>query len=230
MKNNLKKKILSIIGLILVYVLISLSVYGLLRCFGLTSVDKIRAFVSKTGAWSYLVYFVFQVAVSTFICILPFEDELLTASAIILFGVNKGFLVSAFNMFVTSSLQFVMGRCFCKKVVAKIVGEDSISKYENYLSVKGEIMLPILYAIPLFPHDTLCVLAGMSKMKYWYFAPITFIMRSIEIVCVCFLGSGIIDFSMFGVIDWVIVANLLIIDVYLILKLQKFVENNINSR
>ena len=226
----MKKKLLKIVLLILIYVTISIVIYFVLKHFGLLNINNIRNLIQKYGLWSYLIYFIFQISVSTFICIIPFEDEFLTASAILLFGPVKGFFVASFNMFITSSIQFLIGRKFCKRLVAKIMGEDSIKKYQNYLSVKGEIMLPILYAIPLFPHDSLCILAGLSKMRYWYFAPITLIMRSIEIACVCFLGSGLIDFSLLTTIDWIIIVNLLIIDIYLILKLHKFVDNKINSR
>ena len=130
-------------------------------------------------------------------------------------------------MFATSTLQFMIGRYFCNGLVAKMLGEKSIEKYQNYLQVKGEIMLPILYLIPLFPHDSLCILSGMSKMKYIYFAPITLICRSIEIACICFLGSGLIDFSMLTILDWIILINLLVIDIYLLIKLQKYVESKI---
>ena len=225
----MKKNILKIITLVLIYVALSLGVYFLLRVLGLTSVDKIRDFVSGFGAWSYVVFFVFQVAVSTFVCIIPFEDELLTLSALVLFGPVKGFLIGALNMFVTSSLQFVIGRYFCKSIVEKFLGEQSVQKYQNYLQVKGELMLPILYAIPLFPHDSLCILAGLSRMKYWYFAPITLVMRSIEIASLCFLGSGIIDFGALTIFDWIVAANILIIDAYLLLRLHKYIENKVNK-
>jgi len=228
-KVRMKKNILKILGLILIYIAISIGIYFLLKIFDLDSVAKIRNFVSKAGAWSYVVFFVFQVTVSTFVCIIPFEDELLTLSALVLFGPVKGFLIGSFNMFVTSTLQFVFGRYFCKSIIAKLLGDKSIQKYENYLKVKGEIMLPILYAIPIFPHDSLCILAGMSKMKYWYFAPITLIMRSIEIGALCFMGSGLIDFGALGVLDWIIVINIIIIDIYLLLKLQKYIESKINK-
>ena len=225
----MKKKILKIVGLILIYVVISLGFYFVLCACGLNTVNKIRNFVDSAGAWGYLVFFLFQIIVSTFICIIPFEDELLTASAIVLFGPVKGFMVASFNMFVTSVLQFIIGRYFCKGLVAKIIGIDGVKKYENYLKGKGEIMLPILYALPLFPHDSLCILAGMSEMKLLYFAPITLIMRSIEIASLCFLGSGLIDFGAFTIMDWIIVINIIIVDIYLILKLQKYIENKINK-
>ncbi len=229
-KMHMKNKILKILLLILIYVAMSVVIYFILKYFGLLNVNNIRNLIQKYGLWSYLIYFIFQISISTFICIIPFEDEILTASAILLFGPLKGFFVASFNMFATSSIQFFIGRKFCKSLVEKIIGEDSIKKYQNYLSIKGEIMLPILYAIPLFPHDSLCILAGLSKMKYWYFAPITLFMRSIEIACICFLGCGLIDFSSLTILDWIIIANLLIIDAYLILKLHKFVDNKLNSR
>jgi len=203
----MKKNILKILGLIFVYILISIGVYLLLKAFGLDSVGKIRDFVSRTGAWSYVVFFVFQVVVSTFVCIIPFEDELLTTAALMLFGPVKGFLIGALNMFVTSSLQFLLGRYLCKDLLVKFIGDKSVEKYQNYMQVKGEIILPVLYAIPLFPHDTLCVLSGMSKMKYWYFAPVTLIMRSIEIASICFLGSGLIDFGALTIMDWIMLIG-----------------------
>ncbi|MBQ7797625.1 MAG: TVP38/TMEM64 family protein, partial [Clostridia bacterium] len=184
----MKRNVFKILGLILVYIAISVGIYLILKACGLTSVNKIRNFISSTGVWGYIVFFLFQVVASTFICIIPFEDELLTSIAIVLFGPVKGFFIASFNMFVTSSLQFVIGRYFCKGLIIKLIGGDGVDKYQNYLKVKGEIMLPILYAIPLFPHDSLCILAGMSKMKYWYFAIVTLIMRSLEIACVCFFG------------------------------------------
>ncbi|MBQ8522710.1 MAG: TVP38/TMEM64 family protein [Clostridia bacterium] len=225
----MKKNLFKIVVLVLTYVAISLGVYFVLKACGLTTISKIRDFISSTGAWGYVVFFLFQVVSSTFICIIPFEDELLTACAIVLFGPIKGFCIASFNMFVTSSLQFLIGRYFCKGLITRLIGGDAVEKYQNYLQVKGEIMLPILYLIPLFPHDSLCLLAGMSKMKYLYFAPITLVMRSIEIAELCFLGSGIIDFGALSVMDWILIANVIIIDIYLIFKLQKFIENKIQK-
>lgn len=226
----MKKNVLKIIGLTLIYVAVSLGIYFILDAFGLTSVSKIRNLVAKTGGWSYVVFFLFQVLTSTFICIIPFEDEVLTTVALLLFGPIKGFLIGAFNMFVTSTLQFLLGRYLGRDIVVKFLGEESLNKYENYLKVKGELMLPIMYCIPLLPHDTLCILAGMSKMKYWYFAIVTLILRSLEIASICFLGSGLIDFGALSILDWIMIVNFIIIDAYLLIKLKNYIENKISNR
>lgn len=226
----MKRKVLKIIGLIIIYVLISCIIYLILDLSGLTSVNKIRNLISKAGGWGYLAFFVFQVITSTFVCIIPFEDELLVTVALILFGPIKGFLIASFNMFATSSLQFLIGRFLCRDIVIKFLGKESLNKYEESLKIKGELMLPVLYAIPLFPHDSLCFLAGMSKMKYWYFAIITLIMRSLEIACICFLGSGLIDFSALSILDWIILINVFIIDIYLMCKLKDFIETKLNKK
>jgi len=221
----MSRKVVKILSIILVYVAISILLYFILKACGLASVSEIRRFISGMGCWGYVAFFLFQVIVSTFICIIPFEDELLTVSALVLFGPIKGFCIASFNMFVTSMIQFMIGRYFCKSLVAKIIGGEDLDKYQKFLQIKGEIMLPILYAIPLLPHDSLCILAGMSKMKFWYFVPVTLIMRSIEIVCVCFFGGGFIDFSTLSIMDWIIIINILIVDVFLLFKLYKFIEN-----
>lgn len=226
----MKKGIVKIILLTLLYVAVSVGLYFLLDAFDLLSVSKIRNLVSKVGVWGYVLFFIFQVLTSTFICVVPFEDEVITTIAIVLFGPIKGFFIASFNMFVTSSLQFLMGRTLGKNIIIKFLGEESLNKYENYLKIRGELMLPVLYCIPLFPHDSLCILAGMAKMKYWYFAIVTLIMRSIEIASLCFLGSGLIDFGALSIFDWIIFINIIVIDIYLILKLQKYIEYKINSR
>lgn len=225
----MKKNVVKIVILTLVYVSLSIALYFILDAFGLTDVSKIRDIVSRLGFWGYVLFFLFQIVVSTFICVIPFEDEVLTTLALVMFGPIKGCCIAGFNMFITSSLQFVLGRKLAKKALIKMLGEDSVTKYEKVLNVKGEIILPILYLVPLLPHDSLCILAGTTNMKYWYFAPVTLIMRSLEIVSICFLGSGIIDFSSFVIIDWIIVINLLVIDLFLLYKLEKYLEHKINN-
>ena len=225
----MKRKILKLLILIIAYIAISIGVYLILKACKLGTVGQIRDFVAKSGAWSYIVFFVFQVVVSTFICIIPFEDELLTGVAIVMFGPIKGFLVASFNMFATSCMQYVIGRYFCKSLVAKIIGGDGVDKYQQTFKIKGMVLLPALYLIPLFPHDSLCILSGLAKMRFWYFAIVTLIMRSLEIASLCFLGSGLIDFANFEIIDWIIVSNLVIVDAYLLIKLQKFIEAKIDK-
>ncbi len=226
----MKKKIFKILVLIIIYVAISLGLFFILKYFGFNDVDKIRRVVDSSGGFAYVAFFILQIMVSTFVCIIPLEDEVLTASAIVLFGATRGFFVAAFNMFATSCIQFFLGRCLGKDIIKKILGNDSLDKYEKCLQLRGEIMLPVLYAVPFLPHDSLCILAGMSKMRFWYFASITLTMRSIEIAAVCFLGSGLIDFSLFSIADWIIVINVIIIDIYLLLKLHKYLKNKFNVK
>lgn len=223
-------KKLKILLLILCYIAGSIGIYYLLKLCGLSTVEEIRCFIGKTGGWSYVVFFLFQVLVSTFICIIPFEDELLTGVAIVLFGPINGFLIASFNMFVTSCLQYAIGRYLCGGLIAKIIGGDEVERYYQKFKVRGVIILPALYLIPLFPHDSLCVLSGLVKIKFWYFAIVTLVMRSIEIASLCFLGSGLINFSNLEIIDWIIILNLLIIDIHLLIKLQKYVDSKVGGK
>lgn len=220
---------IKIVILVICYVVISIVVYLILKACGLGTVGQIRDFISMCGNWSYVAFFLFQVIVSTFICVIPFEDELLTGVAIVLFGPVKGFLIASFNMFVTSCVQYVIGRYFCKGLLIKIIGGDGVERYQETFKIKGMVLLPVLYLVPLFPHDSLCILSGLAKLKFWYFAVVTLIMRSVEIASLCFLGSGLIDFASFETIDWIIIINLIIIDVYLLIKLQKYIDNRIGK-
>ena len=42
-------------------------------------------------------------------------------------------------------------------------------------------MLPILFIIPAIPDEAICLVSGMTKIKYWYLTLVSIIYHSIEI-------------------------------------------------
>ena len=66
-------------------------------------------------------------------------------------------------------------------------------------------------------------------MKLGYFVIVTALMRSLEIVSICFLGGGLINWASLSVFDWLVLINLLVIDIYLLTKLQKVMEKRLDK-
>lgn len=224
------KKILFSITIILIICLFSLLLYYLLKKFDITNVKTLRNFIGKFGVWGWGVYIVFQVLTSTPIFVIPFEDEMWVTIAILLFGVKAGFVLSVIGMILTSSLLYLIGRKLGVKIASKIVGEEELLKVQSKFDVKNKLSLPFMYLIPFFPHDVLCVVSGLGKMRFVYFFFITLIMRSLEIFSLCFLANGFINWKELTLFDWLVVANLAIIDFYLMRKLQVFMENKLNKK
>lgn len=224
------KKILLILTIILVLTTISLSVYFLLKKFDITSIKTLREFISNFGAWGWIVYIVLQVIISTPIFVVPFEDEMWVTLSILLFGVQKGFILSVAGMILTSSALYLLGRKLGVKIASKIVGEEELVRVQSKFDIKNKLSLPFMYLIPCFPHDVLCVVSGLSKMKFIYFFMVTLFLRSIEIFSICFLSNGFIDWKSLTAFDWLVLLNLVVIDIYLMKKLSNFMEKRLDKK
>ena len=141
----------------------------------------------------------------------------------ILFGSKVGFFASWAVIFISSSILFFIGDKFGEKLAVKLIGKKELEQAQDFMDTKSKIFLPIVFLLPFLPDDALCIVAGMTRMKYWYFALITFVFRGIDTFIICFLGSAI-NWAALTAVEWIIIVNLIVIDIYLILKLQKWIE------
>ena len=84
----------------------------------------------------------------------------------------------------------------------------------------------MFFILPAVPDEALCLVASMTKMKYWYLILVSMLYHSVEFGIFCFVGSGIINWSNLTIIDWFILINVLIIDFILLLHLEKKFNKN----
>lgn len=224
------KKIVLILIVVTSIALFSTLIYLILNSLNITSIKTLREYISGFGASGWAVYIILQVLISTPIFVIPFEDEMWVTLSIILFGVEKGFILSVVGMILTSSALYLLGRKLGVKIANKIVGEEELKRVQNKFDIKNKLSLPFMYLIPCFPHDALCVVSGLSKMKFIYFFIVTLFMRSIEIVSLCFLSNGFIDWKALSTLDWLLTVNLIIIDIYLLKKLSNFMEKRLERK
>lgn len=225
-----KKKVILLFVVILIIALLSAGIYFLLNKFNITDIKTLRNFISKFGTLSWVVFLIAEVILSTIVFVIPFEDELWISLAILLFDVNSGFVLSVVGMILTSSFLYLIGNKLGIKVASKIIGKKELENIQNKYDIKSKHSLPLMYLIPLFPHDSLCVVAGLSKMNFVYFFVVTLIMRSFEIFNLCFFASGVLNLSNLSALDWFCLINLIVIDFYLLLKLKNFIKRKISKK
>lgn len=191
------KKWLKIALAILIIAGISVGVYFILRACGITSLEGLRELIAKCGAWGWIVYIFLFIACTTLLCFIPGTSATFIAVAIVLFDAWQAFIISTVAVFLSSSLMFLIGDTLGEKVAGKIVGQESLKKAQDLIDTKSKIFLPLMFLFPAFPDDALCMAAGMTKMKYWYFALIVLIFRTTGIATICFLGSNFINWAEF---------------------------------
>jgi len=216
--------------LFLIIAAISAGIWLTLNSFGITSVDGLRTLVSKCGAWSWLVFLLLQVIVTTLLCFVPASSMTFIIVSVILFGAWKGFLISFAGVIISSMAMFLIGRFGGEKVAIKLVGKESLRKAQNLLTIKSKIYLPMMFIFPMFPDDALCMVAGMTKMRWWEFLLIVIFCRSIGVATACFLGSDFINWKALSVIDWFTFISVCIIDIYIIFKISNMIEAKIKQK
>lgn len=192
--------------------------------------EWVKPLVEGAGWYGYILFVLIQVIVTTLLCFVPATTFTFALLATQLFGVWQGVLVASLACFLSSMTMFTIGDKLGEPFVDWLVGRDSRIKAQNLVSTRATVLVPFMLAFPFFPDDAICMVSGMTKMKYWYFAIVALVCRTIGIVATCVLGGDIIPYHTFGAFEWIVFINLVLIDVLLIWRLSTFVEKCVNNR
>lgn len=192
--------------------------------------DWIKPILEKTGYWGYLIFIILQVIITTLMCFVPATTFTFSIIAAQMFGALPGFITAAIACFLSSMVMFTIGDKLGEPFVDWLIGKESRIKAQDMVSTRATVLVPFMLAFPFFPDDAICMVSGMTKMKYWYFAIVAAVTRTIGVGVTCFLGGNVIDYSAFSILDWVLVINLFAIDVFLVWKLSTWLENYIKER
>lgn len=225
-----KQKVLKIGIILLCLIALCVGIYFILKHFGITDVETIRNVVEKCGVWGWLVFMLMFIFASIFLCFIPGTSASFIVVSIVLFGAWKAFILSSVSVIIASSIMFFIGHTFGEKVAEKIVGKDSLHKAQNLIDVKSKIFLPLMFLFPAFPDDALCMVAGMTKMKYWYFLIVVAVCRTIGIATICFLGSGFINWASLSIIEWFCLITCCLVWLFVIFKASNKIEQKIKNK
>lgn len=224
------KKWIKISLLLLAVAAVSVGLFFVLRACGVTNIDKLREIIASCGAWGWIAFIALFTACSTLLCFMPGTSATFIGVAIVMFGAWKGFAISTISVFLSSSLMFFIGHHFGEKAAIKLVGKESLEKAQNLIDVKSKMLLPLMFLFPVFPDDALCMVAGMTKMRFWYFAVVVAIFRTIGIASICFLGSGLINWAELSLVDWFMLITCCLVWIFAIFKYQHKIEKFITRK
>ena len=209
---------------------VSVGLFFVLRACGVTNIDKLREIIASCGAWGWIAFIALFTTCSTLLCFMPGTSATFIGVAIVMFGAWKGFAISTISVFLSSSLMFFIGHHFGEKAAIKLVGKESLEKAQNLIDVKSKMLLPLMFLFPVFPDDALCMVAGMTKMRFWYFAVVVAIFRTIGIASICFLGSGLINWAELSLVDWFMLITCCLVWIFAIFKYQHKIEKFITRK
>lgn len=220
------KKWIKLIIVIATFAAVSTILYILLNSLGLTNLSLIKSSILASGHWGIIIYVLILIFALVLFCFVPFLNTALVVLGIALFGAKVTFFTSLIAIFFSTTILFYIGDKLGENFAAKLVGKKALEDTQNLIDHKSKFWLPIFFIIPAIPDEALCLVAGMTKMKYWYVLLVSLIYHAVEIGVFCFLGSGLISWHTLSILDWAILINLVFVDIYLLLKLEKFLKNS----
>lgn len=209
---------------ILGFALISVLAYLILNFLGITSINKLQKIIANSGPLAIIVYILISAILLTLLCFVPLLNSSLSILSLILFPTPIAFVGCLLATLLSNTMLFFIGDKFGEKVATKLVTKEELENVQNLIDKKSKILLPLIFILPGIPDEALCLIAGMTKMKYSYLISVSAIYHSIEIGLYCFIGSGLIDWAVLSLFDWIILINILIIDLYFLFKLEKKIK------
>ncbi len=187
-----------------------------------SSIANLKAFILYTKERGMIVYILIQIAQVIF---MPIPAAIITLAGAAIWGPLLGGILDSIGVLLGSYISFAIGKIFGARVVAYIVGKDQAEKYAKVINDRGKFFLAYAFLLPFFPDDILCLIAGMTSMKFGSFFAISTITRPIGVMFMSYFGSGsVIPFSGWGIVIWIFIVIISAIMVVLLTTYQDRIE------
>jgi uncharacterized membrane protein YdjX (TVP38/TMEM64 family) len=153
-----------------------------------SSTEGLRAWVASTGTLAPLVF----VAVQTFqVVVFVIPGEIPQIAGGYLFGPWLGSLLSIAGILIGSTIAFFLSRFAGTPFVRALFPADQLDRLGRLLGTRGaRVAFFLLFLIPGIPKDILCYVAGLSPMRFPFFAGASTLGRLPGIVGSAFIGDA----------------------------------------
>ena len=151
---------------------------------------------------------------------MPIPSTITIVAGVVAFGVGGSILYSTIGLLIGSMFAFFLGRTFGMKIVRVTIGEGMYNKYQNIVKGKDKMMLFLMFLLPFFPDDLLCIVAGLTNMSYMSFFIMMLITRPIG-VSVTSVSSKLLAYiplSGWGLVVWGVLIVAVVIAIVLLMK------------
>lgn len=222
-KNKSLSKLFFVSNFICTVVLIICVIFkrtNILEIF--SSIASFKEFILSTKEKGMIIYVLIQ-----FIQVLsvPIPSMIITLTGVAIYGPLLGAILCTLGVLLGSYASFFVGKVFGVKIVKWIVGEEKAIRYANIIEKKGKFFLIIAFLLPLFPDDILCLISGLTTMKFKTFFWIALITRPIGVICMSYFGGGyIVPFTGWGLFVWPIILIVAVLAVVILTKYQEKIE------
>ena len=152
--------------------------------------EQIKIFVASFGHGAPFIFILIQVLQVIFA---PIPGEATGFIGGFLFGALKGFLYSSIGLTAGSWINFLIGRFLGVRFVRKLIPEVHLNRMDKMVRRQGVIVLFILFVIPGFPKDYLCLFLGLTTLPLKVFLILSGIGRMPGTLLLSLQGSFVFE-------------------------------------
>jgi len=223
------KKWLKIFFVILSFAAVSVAIYFILKAFNIANIETIKELINSGGKWAIVIYTLTLIVVLVLFCFVPLLNTALAVLGIAMFGSIPALIANITAITFSTTILFFIGDKLGEKFVAKLIGKEALISTQHKIHNKSKFWLPLLFIAPCIPDEAVCLVAGMTKIKFIPFFLFSILYHTIEIGLFCFIGSDLLNWGSLSLLEWIIVINVALIDLYLLNKLEKYLENKFSK-
>ena len=177
-KDKIANKLINLLGILGIIIVIVVFYYSY-KAGLLTDSKKMEEFLRKTGPLAPLVFFVIQI-IQTVVPIIP--GALTIPAGELIFGPLKGFLLNYVSIVIGSIMAFYICRKYGRRLLWILIGEKAYEKYVPLLDTSIYNRLFIIgMLVPFMPADVLCMVSGVSNMKFKDFLIILVVCKPVSL-------------------------------------------------
>lgn len=161
----------------------------------------LEAYLERSGSWVGVVFTLLQFLQ---VVILPIPSAVTVVAGAAIFGAFVGSLLSLLGIMLGSLAAFLIGRYAGMRVVAWLVGRETLEKWLKKIKGKDKLLLTAMFLLPVFPDDVLCFVAGLSSMSVWYFLAVIVLSRVLAIFATSYSFELIPFNKWWGILIWAV--------------------------
>jgi uncharacterized membrane protein YdjX (TVP38/TMEM64 family) len=150
--------------------------------------EWMRSAVTSAGWAAPLIFMGLQLGQVLFA---PIPGEVTGFVGGYIFGAWKGFFFSSIGLTLGSVLNFGIGHFLGEQVVRRMVPSGTYEKYNRMVQYKGVLVIFLLFLIPGFPKDYLCLFLGLTTLPFKVFFVISTIGRAPGTLALSLQGASI---------------------------------------
>lgn len=178
--------------------------------------ERLEEYLKQAGAWMSIAFIVIQFLQ---VVILPIPSTVTVVAGSALFGPLMGSIYSLIGIVIGSLVAFFIGRYAGYRVVAWLIGKDTLDKWLKKVKGKDKLLLSAMFLLPVFPDDVLCFVAGLSSMSLWLFFAVILISRVLAIFTTSYSVSLIPFNTWWGILIWIfLIAAVIVLFIFLYKK------------